>query len=80
MKTEHTQLKSTINDIEHLIDISDRLRSAWFWTDNGNASIRRWKEKNYQASAEWEEGGHTYKASIWTSFSRQNVYVYLLYV
>lgn len=78
-KNRKRALSATIDDIQGVIKMSDKLKNAYFWTPGGNVASRRAQEKRYQAEASWSEGGHQYEAHIWCSMSSRNVYVYREY-
>lgn len=64
-----------INNLENLIDTSERLKGAYFW-NGGNASSRDYTEKKYSVEKfEWNENGDNYSAEIIVKCSRANVYV-----
>lgn len=75
-KKEFLALAGDVARVQEVVDMSEYLKSAYYWHDNGKASVRAYKERKYQAEHEWDEDGHHYEAAIWTRITYKHCYVY----
>lgn len=63
------------SNFEAFLALCDRYRYCWFWGDNGNASVRRYKEKRDYIKYETEVNGVAYSVLFFVNLSRYNTYV-----
>ena len=61
--------------IKEILDEAETMKNAYFFTPPGNASGRRYYERQHShGRIEWEEGGHKYSAEYIVECSCRNVY------
>lgn len=76
MKEKEIRLSSEQREnFERFMDLSDRYKNSWFWSDNGNCSCRAYKERRDKIDYETVVNGDTYSVYFSVSMSRRNVYV-----
>ena len=75
LRYQHTKylmkIKSKLEMWDHNHDLK---KASWFWSDNGNASSREYKEKMYTFSESARIGGITFEYWSDCRMSRANVY------
>ena len=77
---ELMDLKETRSGIESVVNMAEKMKNAYFWTnDRGSASQRRRYDREHSASYRWDEGGHHYEAAFSTCSSVANIYTYRNY-
>lgn len=74
-KAEKDEKRKLIAKIEEVVDMADKMKNAYFWSNDCNKQYRDKYDQNHSVPEVcWEEGGHTYSAEFCTRSSRQNVY------
>lgn len=69
-------MQKIIEQIKNLIETSEKLSGAYFWTSPTSAGARRSMEKRYSIPEfRWHENGNEYSAEFTVTCSCSNVYV-----
>ena len=63
------------DNFNKFLDLCDRYKNSWFWGNNGNARLRRYKEKKDFLEYETEVNGVVYSVHFSVQLSCRNVYV-----
>ncbi len=66
--------KSQSAKVNRALDNHDALRNTYFWSNNGNASTRSWKERQHTFAVKFRHQGHLYEYDSDLRLSRNNAY------
>lgn len=74
-KEERQEMLATVEAIQKVVDMADKMKYAYFWEVNENrANRKRYDEYHSAPKVCWTDNGHEYSAEFCTTSSRQNVY------
>lgn len=67
--------RNTLEKIGAVIEVAERMKTAYFWKPPTHASMRRYYEKtNSIPTVTWKESGHVYTARFDTRCSCAHIY------